>query len=230
MRLQGDAPLIPGTAVVVGIARDVPGFRIGGQSLLAGPDVYLPTTVETAGTSLALRVRGDPQVAARAILERLSAIESGLAEVIPLRELARAEEYLLGVPLRLTLVLGALALFLTLSGLFSVLSYLVEQHTREIGVRVALGATRRRIGALVLSQSARPVGLGLLLGAALPAALGAALLATPAAALIGQTVRLFDPLAYAASLLCVLAACALAALVPVRRAGRVDPIGALRHD
>ena len=91
------------------------------------------------------------------------------------------EAYLLGIPFWLTLVLGALALLLTLSGLFSVLSYLVEQRTREIGVRMALGATRRSIGALVLSQSARPVGIGLLLGGSLTAALGAALLATPAA-------------------------------------------------
>ena len=59
--------------------------------------------------------------------------------------------------------------------------------------------------------------------------LGAALLATPAAELIGL-VRLLDPLAYAASLLCVVTACAGAALVPVLRAGRVDPITALRQD
>src|SRR5690606_387825 len=209
-----DPSLIPRTAVVVGAARDVPGFRIGGQRLLAGPDVYLPVAADAPGTSLALRVRGDPEVASRRLYERLSAIEPTLAEIIPLRELARMEEYLLEVPFWLTLVLAALALFLTLSGLFSVLSYLVEQRTREIGVRMALGATRRRIGALVLSQSARPVGIGLLVGAGLPAALGAALLATPAAAMIGQTVRLFDPLAYAGSLIVVLGACVLAALAP----------------
>ena len=130
----------------------------------------------------------------------------------------------------LTLVLGGLALFLTLSGLFSVLSYLIEQRTREIGVRIALGATRKRISMLVLTQSIRPVGLGLVLGSSLVAALGAALLATPAAELIGSGVRLFDPVAYAASLLLVAAACGLAALAPVLRAMRVDPITALRRD
>src|SRR5262249_21171010 len=129
--------------------------------------------------------------------------------------------YLLAIPFWLTLVLGALALLLTLSGLFSVLSYLVEQRTREIGVRMALGATRRRIGALVLSQSARPVGIGLLLGVGLTGALGAALLATPAAEQIGSSVRLFDPIAYVASLLCILAACICAALIPALRAGRI---------
>jgi ABC-type antimicrobial peptide transport system permease subunit len=138
--------------------------------------------------------------------------------------------YLLAIPFWLTLVLGALALLLTLSGLFSVLSYLVEQRTREIGVRMALGATRRSIGALVLSQSARPVGIGLLLGGSFTAGLGAALLATPAAGLIGSTVRLFDPVAYAASLLCIVTACACAALIPALRAGRIDPVAALRQD
>jgi ABC-type antimicrobial peptide transport system permease subunit len=127
-------------------------------------------------------------------------------------------------------VLGALALLLTLSGLFSVLSYLVEQRAREMGVRMALGATRRSVAALVLLQSARPVGIGVILGGSLTAALGAALLATPAAELIGSTVRLFDPVAYAASLLCIVAACACAALVPALRAGRIDPVAALRQD
>jgi ABC-type antimicrobial peptide transport system permease subunit len=138
--------------------------------------------------------------------------------------------YLLELAFWLTLVLGVLALLLTLSGLFSVLSYLVEQRTREIGVRIALGATSRSILALVLSQSARPVGIGLLVGGSLTAALGAALLATPAAEVIGSVVRLFDPVAYAASLLCIVTACACAALIPALRAGRIDPIATLRQD
>jgi len=228
--IRNSAPPIPRTAVVVGIARDVPGFRLGGQRLLAGPDVYLPIAAEAPGASLVLRVRGDPAAASRLLVTRLETMESGVGEIIPLRELARMEANILAIPFWLTFALGALALFLTLSGLFSVLSYLVERRRREIGVRMALGATRRRIGALVLAQTARPVGVGLILGSCFPAAVGAALLATPLAAQIGQTVRLFDPLAYAGGLLCVVAACVLAALVPVLRAGRVDPIGALRQD
>jgi predicted permease len=223
-----EGPPLPRTAVVVGVARDVAGFRLGGQKVLAGPDLYLPITAETGGTSLALRVRGDPDAARRALSERLSLLAPESVEMIPLRELARAEADLLKIPFWLTLVLGALALFLTLSGLFSVLSYLVAQRTREIGVRLALGATRGRIRALALSQAFRPVAIGLVAGACLPAAVGGVLLATPAAALIGQTVRLFDPLAYLASLLLIALACAAAALQPALRAGSVDPIAALR--
>lgn len=224
-----DPPLLPRTVVVVGVARDVAGFRLGGLRL-GGAGIYMPIGAEAARTSLTMRVHGDPERARRALIERLTAIDPNMGEVITLRTIASMEAYLLGIPFWLTLVLGVLALLLTLSGLFSVLSYLVEQRTREIGVRMALGATGRSIGALVLSQSARPVAIGLLLGSSLTAALGAALLATPAAEQIGSAVRLFDPVAYAASLLCVVTACACAALIPALRAGRIDPFAALRHD
>ena len=119
-----------------------------------------------------------------------------------MRTLARMATYFLQIAFWLTLVLGGLALVLTVSGLFSVLSYLVEQRTKEIGVRIALGATTRNIGTLVLSQSMRPVGVGLLAGGGLAVALGIALLATPVAAQIGAIVRVLDPVAYVVSLLC----------------------------
>jgi ABC-type antimicrobial peptide transport system permease subunit len=111
-----------------------------------------------------------------------------------------------------------------------VLSYVVEQRMREFGVRTALGATRTRIGVLVLSQSARPVGIGILIGAGLTAGVAGLLLATPGAEGISSTVRPLDPFAYAGAVLCVVAACACAALVPALRAGRIDPVVALRQD
>jgi hypothetical protein len=228
-REPDDPPLLSRAVEVVGVVRDVAGFRLGGMRM-AGPGVYVPISAEAARTSLTMRVRGDAQRARHVLLDRLSAIDPNMAEVSTLQTLARMEAYMLAIPFWLTLGLGTLALLLTLSGLFSVLSYLVEQRTKEIGVRMALGATRRSIAALVLSQSARPVGIGLLVGGSLTAALGAALLATPAAEMIGSTVRLFDPVAYAASLLCIVAACMCAALIPALRAGRIDPIGSLRQD
>jgi predicted permease len=222
-----EPPLLSHTFVVVGIARDVRGLRFASLNEAV---VYLPTNVDAAKTSLTLRVQGDPERARLALAERLTAIDPSMGEVLTLRLIVRMATYFLELAFWLTLALGALALLLTLSGLFSVLSYLVEQRTREIGVRMALGATSRSILALVLSQSARPVGIGLLVGSSLTAALGAALLATPAAELIGSVVRLFDPVAYAASLLCIVIACACAALIPALRAGRIDPIATLRQD
>ena len=129
-----------------------------------------------------------------------------------MRTLARMDTYFLQIAFWLTVVLGGLALALTLSGLFSVLSYLVEQRTREIGVRMALGATTRDVTRLVLSQSIRPVGFGLVIGGGSAAGLAALLLATPAAATIGEIVHVLDPVAYAVSLLIIIAACLVAAV------------------
>ena len=224
-----DPPLASRSVVVVGVARDVKGLQIG-DVRVAGAGVYMPIDAETPKTSLTMRVRGDAERARYALVDRLAAIDPNMGEVSSLETVRRGAEYLLGIPFWLTLGLGALALLLTLSGLFSVLSYLVEQRTREIGVRMALGATRRRIGALVLLQSARPVGAGLLLGGTLTAGIGAALLATPAAGMIGSVVHLFDPAAYAVSLLCTVTACTCAALVPAMRAARINPVAALKQD
>ena len=81
-------------------------------------------------------------------------------------------------------------------------------------------AKLRRVGSRTLE----------VLGGALAAAFGAALLAMPAAALIGTVVRLFDPIAYAVSLLSIVSACACAALIPALRAARINPVAALRQD
>jgi hypothetical protein len=221
--------LLSRSVVVVGIARDIAGIRLGGVRL-GEVGVYLPINVDEPTAVLTMSVRGDAERARHAVVDRLAAIDPNAGEVSTLQTIARTEVYLLRIPFWLTLVLGTLALLLTLSGLFSVLSYLVEQRRREIGVRIALGATSRTIGLLVLSQAARPVGIGVLAGVALTSMLGAALLATPAAETIGSAVRLFDPLAYAGSLLSVVAACAVATLIPALRAGRIDPVVALRQD
>jgi len=222
-----EPPLLSRTFHVVGIARDV--ARLG-LAKSKDPVIYLPIAADAAQTSLTLQVHGDPERARGALVERLEAIEPSMAEVVTVRTMLQIVTYLLQIPFWLTFVLGALALVLTVSGLFSVLSYLVAQRGREIGVRMALGATRRDVGTFILAQLAGPVGLGLFVGSSLTAAFGAALLATPGAEPIGSVVRLFDPVAYAGSVLCILTACASATLVPAVRAGRIDPIAALRQE
>ena len=238
LRLETDATRDPGppgeptsiarSFTVIGVSRNVAGFRIGGVRM-AGAGVYVPVGPDVAGTSLILATRSDVEHARRSLIDRMARIDPNLADVETLQSVARMEAYLLAIPFWLTLVLGALALVLTLSGLFSVLSYLVEQRTKEIGVRMALGATRGNVAALVLSQLMRPIGLGLVLGGTLTAGLGGVLLSTPAAAFIGETIRLFDPLAYTGSVVCIVAACVCAGLAPAWRAGRVDPVAAMRQ-
>jgi predicted permease len=226
-RAVDERPLPVRAFTIVGISRDVAGFRLTG---FKEADVYIPASAADAKTALTVRVHGDPDDARRALLQRLVAIDPNMGQVMTMRTLAGMETYLLRIAFWLTFVLGGLACVLTLSGLFSVLSYLVEQRTREIGVRMALGASTRAVGQLVLAQTVRPVGYGLIAGAGLAAALGILLMATPAAAQIGAIVRVFDPVAYVSSLLFIVTACALAALIPALRAARVDPMTALRQE
>ena len=168
-------PLESRTYTVVGVVRDVAGFRIAPLNTAV---VYLPAHPTTPSTSLIARVHGDPELARQALLNRLTTIDPDMArQVITMRTLSRMETYFLQIAFWLTVVLGGLALALTLSGLFSVLSYLVEQRRREIGVRMALGATTQDVTRLVLSQSIRPVGFGLFIGGGTAAGVAALLLA-----------------------------------------------------
>jgi predicted permease len=229
VRRPGASSTAPGAYTVIGIARDVESSAMLREFAFSG--VYLPAGLQDAGTSLTLRVRGDPEQVRLALLDRLTRIDPALdVGVRTLRTMAGMGIYLLRVAFWSTFVLGALALALTVSGLFSVLSYLVEQRVKEFGVRVALGATTRDIMATVLSQSVRPVVVGLVAGGGLAAALATVLISTPIALAIGDTIRVLDPLAYAASVLVIITACVLAASVPALRAARVDPIVTLRTD
>jgi predicted permease len=237
VRLQIDHPTNPAGPsasaasrpyTVVGMARDVRGEVM---QFFSFSGVYLPIDLQSPGTSLTLRVRDDPGQARLVLLDRLTRIDPALDhEVQTMRTAAGMGAYILKIAFWVTVVLGGLALALTVSGIFSVLSYLVEQRAKEIGVRMALGATTRDIAVLVLSQSALPVGFGLLAGGGLAAGLALVLISTPAASQIGNAVRVLDPLAYAVSLLVIVTACVLAASVPALRAAHVNPIAALRDD
>jgi len=225
----GESAIASRTLTVVGIVREA-GRGVLLPDMFTFRGIYVPVDPEHAGTSLILRVRGEPEQARQALVERLTTVDPGLGSITTMRALARMQTSVLRFAFQVTVVLGGLALILTVSGLFSVLSYVVEQRRREIGVRMALGATVRSVAGLVLSQSFRPVGIGLAAGASLAAAAAIALMATPAAAAIGDTVRVFDPVAYALSGLVVVTACALAAWVPAMRACRLDPVATLRQD
>jgi hypothetical protein len=220
----------PGAYTVVGVSRDI-GMRLHiiGMSF-ASPDVYLPTTSSDPATTFTMRVHGDPDRAREALLADLTRVDPALVNVRTLRTMAAIEGYIMRAAFVVAMALGALALALTLSGLFGVLSYMIEQRRQEIGVRMALGATTKHVARLVLLQSLRPVGLGLVVGAVLAGSLGRALLAAPVGALFSQFLRVSDPAPYAASLIVITAACVLAALVPALRAARIDPIATLREE
>jgi hypothetical protein len=224
---KDELPMPSRLVTVVGVARDVKGFRFI-DTKNAG--LFLPTSVNAPNTSVAVRMKGDAAQAHRTLVDRLTKIDPNMGLVVTMRTLATLETFFLEIAFWVSLVLGGLALLLTVSGLFSVLSYLVEQRTKEIGVRMALGASPRKVAKLILAQTTRPVVYGLLAGAGLAASLATILTAMPAAATISEIVRVTDPIAYVVSLLAIIAACLLAAWIPATRAARLDPMQTLRQD
>ena len=124
----------------------------------------------------------------------------------------------------LTSLFGALALVLAAVGLYGVTAYGVEQRTSEIGVRMALGASRGSVLALVLRGAFGPLGIGLALG--IPAAIGVGNLISNQ--LFGVTP--WDPLMLSAATVLLLITWLMAAVIPARRAASVDPMHALRME
>jgi len=125
---------------------------------------------------------------------------------------------------RLTAAYGLLALVVAAVGLYGVTAYTVARRTREIGVRMALGADRSSVIAEVLRGALAHTGIGLLVG------LPMAVLATGALASLLFGVTSHDPIVFAQAVLVLLLSAALAAVVPARRAASIDPARALRSD
>jgi ABC-type antimicrobial peptide transport system permease subunit len=121
-------------------------------------------------------------------------------------------------------LLGLCALLLACLGIAGLVAYAVSQRVKEIGIRLALGAARGHILALVLRQFSRPVIAGLIAGIAGAAGLSQILRRQ----LYG--ISALDPEAYLAAIAIFLLTVATAALWPARRALRIDPLRALRHD
>lgn len=211
-------------STVVGVAADV---REHAVTMPAGPAVYVPWG-EIPGFRLALAVRtnGDVSAVAAALRSRLRSLDSHLF-VSNLRPLDAVVAGAIARP-RFNLLLVAsfalLALALAAVGVYGVVAYLVAERTREVGIRIALGALARDVMGLVLADGLKPVLLGITLG--LIAALGAVRLMR---ALLFDLAPA-DPLSFIAAPAVLLAVAAAAALIPARRAARVDPLVALRDE
>jgi predicted permease len=187
--------------------------------------LYVPLLQgEFRSASLVLRVAGDPQQT----LAQLNALARRIDAAVPLYGIRTLDAQIAGTltPERMlalvSSILGALALLLATVGLYGVLAYAVTHRSREIGIRMALGAAPAQVIRSVIRDAARMVTIGLLLGIPL------SLLTSRwiAASLYG--LRPGDPVTYG-SIVAILAAAALAAaFIPSRRAARVDPIVVLR--
>ena len=210
---------------IIGVAKDVvSGFVYAGKD---SAHVYLPTTAAGAhAQALLVRVRPGPGAHAEIVRSPLQRIESGrLAfETVPLAQMLATQMFPLLTGSWIASFLGAVALALSVSGLYGVLTYILGQRTREIGIRMALGATASGVVRLVMRQSARLAGLGAVVGL---------FFAFSVMKILSSFVRLenvsiVDGGAFVIGIALVMVAVVLASYGPARRATRVDPSLMLR--
>jgi putative ABC transport system permease protein len=210
---------------VVGVVRDSQASHLGKTD---GLFVYMPAGPKEQRTAQILvhSANGDGDAATmKAIREASRALDPDLiVDVTRLEdnlELWRTPSRIVAA---LSGVLGALALLLAAIGVHGVVSYGVSQRIREIGIRLALGADGRDVMKLVLRQAMRPVVIGGVIGILVSAAVSQVL----SGVLYG--IGAHDPLAFVGVPVFLVAMAWLASYVPARRASRLDPIEALRHE
>jgi predicted permease len=230
-RYWGDRDPVGGRVRIFGEWRTVVGVSrpMKHRSLTErpGPHVFLPVfQLYFPQVSYLVRTDGDPQALASAVTTQLRAIDPSVPvfSVFTLKDHVQASRFQQRMAVWLLGVFGAVAVALAAVGLHGVLAYAVGQRTREIGIRIALGSDRRRIFALVARHGLGMVAVGVVLG--LVAAAGVTRLM--AGLLIGVSPT--DTLTFAAVSALLAAVALLACALPARRATRVDPVAALRHD
>ncbi len=188
--------------------------------------IYFPTHAGIVGNdSVLVRISG-PQAATRRRIETaLDRIAPGLADFInPMDDVLALQIYPFRVTGWVAGFLAGVALLMTISGIYGVMSYLVSQRRKEIGIRVALGASAWHVVRMIVRQSAWLAGIGAALGAAL------ALAVSPVFAHQLEAIQPYDWAPYAATALVVLIAAVAASYAPARRAVTIDPVRTLRCD
>jgi predicted permease len=216
-----------GAMEIIGVVRAV---RYGGiKRALSEKDgmFYLPSWSHGAESRwVVARVAGDAAPVIAAVTRELRAIDAN----VPLMRARTLEEYVDDAMWRERLIallcglFGVLALALAAVGLYGVMAYAVTRRTREVGIRMALGAQPREVLRMVVIESLTPVALGMAAG------LGAALAFTRLLTTLLYGVAPRDPLSMAAAAGAMLAVAAAAAAIPARRASRVEPVKALRYE
>jgi putative ABC transport system permease protein len=208
---------------VVGVVGDV---KHNGLNLPAYPHIYLSHNQEPWNSvSLVVKTAVPPMQLAAAIRERIRAVDASLP--ITVRTMDDVLEASTGRPRLYAAVTGAfgiVALALSIVGIFGVVSYVAAQRTREIGLRMALGAQRREILELVVSQGMRPIVAGI--GAGVFGAIG--LTRFISKLLFG--VAPLDPVTFGLAIVLLMAVGLIACWIPARRATQVDPLTALRTE
>jgi predicted permease len=193
------------------------------------PFVYVPFTQQGASlATLHVRTTGDPRAAMAPVRALLREMEPGLPVLHALTMEAHLRDglayFFVRVAAGLAGALGILGLVQTLVGLYGVVGYGVAQRRREIGIRMALGASARTVVGEVLGGGMRMTAVGVAVG------LGASAVATRLVQGLLVDVGAWDPVAIVGSVLVLGVCTTLAALVPARRAAAVEPVQVLREE
>jgi putative ABC transport system permease protein len=209
---------------IVGVVADVRAFGLEDP---APADLYFPLRQNPSSLlCMVLRTKGDPGALVSQLRAAVWSIdrEQPVMYVMLMSELASESLAFRRAGMTLAGAFAALALVLAAIGIYGVLSYSITRRTREIGVRVALGATRAEVARLVLREGLTMTAIGIALG------VGAALALSRYLASVLFQVKPADPLTYAAVAVILTAVAVLATLIPARRAAAVDPLVALRAE
>jgi putative ABC transport system permease protein len=176
--------------------------------------------------SLVARTEGDPAALVAAVKARVRSLDGDLpiAAIRTMRDIVSSTVAERRLQMMLTALFAIVALLVGVVGVYGVTNYAVATRTRDIGVRLALGADRVTVMRWALGIGIRPVLVGLAVGMA-----GAMIAATVFRAVLFG-ISAFDPVSFSAVVAVLLATSALACYVPARRAASIDPMAALRHD
>jgi macrolide transport system ATP-binding/permease protein len=221
----GESDPFVASSEVIGVARDVRSMDL---RKLDESYLYLPLSQSRQWTStLLVRADGNPTPLLPAIGREFRRVDANLPVLAaPLHTMVSMDPYFVvsrigGV---LASIVGALGLLLACLGVYGMVSYSVAQRTREIGVRMALGAQTIQVLRLVVSEGFRPILSGVVTGMIVSAGVSRALSAT----LFGLSP--LDPVSFAGVTLLLMAIALLATWLPARRATEVDPMVALRYE
>jgi putative ABC transport system permease protein len=209
---------------VVGVAGDVRHFGLDSE---AQREFYVPYSQSAWPVmTLVAKTAGDPALWQSAVTGIVKRVDPALpvARVQPMDRVILASVDWRQTPMKLLTVFAIIGLLLASVGVYGVLAYFVSQRTREIGIRAALGATRRQIAAMVIRQSMLPIAAGVLVGVGGSIASGRIL-----QELLYQ-VRPGDPQVIAAIVALLAGVGLLASWLPARRAASIDPVIALKDE
>ena len=209
---------------VVGVVRNTVVNNIGEE---AQPLAYLPLTQDFApAATMQVRTSGRPELTIAAVRDQVQSLDTNLAltNLNTIEELIDQGLWAPRVGAALLAVFGALALLLAVIGVYGVLSYSVNQQTREIGIRMAMGARTGSVLSLVIGQGMRLALVGLALGLLIAFVTMRVL----SSLLFGVSAH--DPVTFAGVSMILATAAILGCYIPARRAAKVNPITALRYE